>query len=63
MHSTGLRALSALALGLGLSLGSGVSFAQTFEGEDAGFAAPQGAMPASCRPIRSSCACSTTAAC
>ena len=42
MHSTGLRALSALAVGLGLSLASSASFAQAFEGEDAGFAAPQG---------------------
>lgn len=42
MHSTGLRALSALALGLGLSLVSSPSLAQFFEGEDAGFPAPEG---------------------
>jgi hypothetical protein len=42
MHSTCLRALSALAVGLGLSLGSTTGFAQSFEGEDAGFPAPEG---------------------
>ncbi len=42
MHSTGLRALAALAVGLGLSLNSSASFAQVFEGEDAGFPAPEG---------------------
>ncbi|MDF2767017.1 MAG: gnl 2, partial [Rhodospirillales bacterium] len=42
MHSTGLRALAALAVGLGLSLNSSASFAQAFEGEDAGFPAPEG---------------------
>jgi len=42
MHSTCLRALSALAVGLGLSLGSTSGFAQLFQGEDAGFAAPEG---------------------
>jgi len=42
MHSTCLRALSALAVGLGLSLGSTSGFAQSFEGEDAGFPAPEG---------------------
>ncbi|HEX6115041.1 MAG TPA: SMP-30/gluconolactonase/LRE family protein [Geminicoccaceae bacterium] len=42
MHSTGWRAPFALALGLGLSLGAAPSFAQFFEGEDAGFPAPEG---------------------
>ena len=42
MHGKSVRALSALALGLGLSLGASTSFAQLFEGEDAGFAAPEG---------------------
>ena len=35
MHSTSLRALSALALGLGLGFGAAPSLAQFFEGEDA----------------------------
>jgi gluconolactonase len=42
MHSSGLRALAALALGLGLSLVASASHAQFFEGEDAGFPAPAG---------------------
>lgn len=42
MHSTGLRALGALALGFGLSVASPASYAQFFEGEDAGFPAPEG---------------------
>jgi gluconolactonase len=42
MHGTCLRALSALAVGLGLSLGSTSGFAQSFAGEDAGFPAPEG---------------------
>ena len=42
MHSTGWRAPFALALGLDLSLGAAPSFAQFFEGEDAGFPAPEG---------------------
>jgi gluconolactonase len=42
MHSTGLRALAALAVGFGLSVAAGPSHAQTFEGTDAGFPAPEG---------------------
>ena len=42
MHSTWLRALAALAVALGLGLWAAPSFAQFFEGEDAGFPAPAG---------------------
>jgi gluconolactonase len=42
MHGTGLRALGALVLGLGLSFAATESSAQFFEGEDAGFPAPEG---------------------
>ena len=42
MHSTGSRALSALAVALGVGLGATPGFAQFFEGEDAGFPAPEG---------------------
>jgi gluconolactonase len=42
MHSTGSRALSALAVALGLGLCPTPGFAQYFEGEDAGFPAPEG---------------------
>jgi gluconolactonase len=41
MHSTGLGALTALAMGLGLSLAA-PAHAQFFEGEDPGFPAPEG---------------------
>ena len=36
MHSTGLRALPALAVALGLGLGATTSFAQLFEGDALG---------------------------
>jgi gluconolactonase len=42
MHSTGLGALTALAIGLGLSVGAAPCHAQLFEGEDPGFPAPEG---------------------
>jgi gluconolactonase len=42
MHSTGSRALSALAVVLGLGLCTTPGLAQYFEGEDAGFPAPEG---------------------
>jgi gluconolactonase len=42
MHSTGSRALSALAVAFGLGLCPAPGFAQNFEGEDAGFPAPEG---------------------
>jgi gluconolactonase len=42
MHSTGSRALVALAVALGLGLCAAPSFAQYFQGEDAGFPAPEG---------------------
>ena len=42
MHSTGSRALSALAVALGLGLCATPGFAQYFEGEEAGFPAPGG---------------------
>jgi gluconolactonase len=42
MHSGGLRALGALALGFGVSLVTSASYAQFFEGEEAGFPAPEG---------------------
>jgi gluconolactonase len=42
MHSGGLRALGALALGFGVSLATSASYAQYFEGEEAGFPAPEG---------------------
>jgi len=55
MHGKSVRALSALALGLGLSLGPSTSFAQLFEGEDAGFGAPAGdasVLPADAKLMR-----------
>jgi hypothetical protein len=52
MHSTCLRALSALAVGLGLSLGSTSGFAQLFEARMRDFPRRK-VMPASCRPIPS----------
>jgi gluconolactonase len=42
MHSGGLRALGALALGFGVSLASSASHAQYFEGQEAGFPVPEG---------------------
>ena len=42
MHSGGLRALGALALGFGVSLATSASYAQFFEGEEAGFPPPEG---------------------
>jgi gluconolactonase len=42
MHSTGSRALFALAVVFGLGLCATPGFAQYFEGEDAGFPAPEG---------------------
>jgi gluconolactonase len=42
MHSTGSRALSALAIALGFGLCATPGFAQNFEGENAGFPAPEG---------------------
>jgi gluconolactonase len=42
MHSTGVRALTALAMGFGLALSAGPSHAQMFEGKDSGFPAPEG---------------------
>jgi gluconolactonase len=42
MHSSGPRALSALAVALGLGLCAAPGFAQYFEGEEAGFPAPEG---------------------
>jgi gluconolactonase len=42
MHSTGLRALAALAVGVGLAALAAPSHAQMFEGKDAGFPAPEG---------------------
>src|ERR687891_628710 len=55
MHSTGLRALSALAVGLGLGFGAAPGYAQYFEGEDAGFPAPEGdasVLPADAKLMR-----------
>jgi gluconolactonase len=55
MHSTGLRALSALAVGLGLGFGAAPGYAQFFEGEDAGFPAPEGdasVLPADAKLMR-----------
>jgi gluconolactonase len=42
MHSTGSRTLPALAIALGLGLCAPPGVAQNFEGEDAGFPAPEG---------------------
>jgi len=42
MHRTGSRTLSALAVALGFGLCATPGFAQYFEGEDAGFPAPEG---------------------
>ncbi len=42
MHSTGLRALTAFAVGFGLAVAAAPSHAQLFEGKDAGFPAPEG---------------------
>ena len=42
MHSTGLRALTAFAIGFGLAVAAAPSHAQLFEGKDAGFPAPEG---------------------
>jgi gluconolactonase len=42
MHSTGLRALTAFAVGFGLAVAATPSDAQLFEGKDAGFPAPEG---------------------
>ena len=42
MHSTGLRALAALAVGCGLAVAAAPSHAQLFDGKDAGFPAPEG---------------------
>ena len=42
MHSTGLRALTAFAVGFGLAVAATPSHAQLFEGKDAGFPAPEG---------------------
>lgn len=42
MHDRGLRALSALAVALGVGFGATPGFAQYFEGEEAGFPAPEG---------------------
>ena len=62
MHSTGLRALAALAVGFGRGVAGAPSHAQTFEGKDAGFPAPEGdasVLPADAKLRR----CSTAAAC
>ena len=42
MHSTGLRAITAFAIGFGLAVAAAPSHAQLFEGQDAGFPAPEG---------------------
>jgi gluconolactonase len=42
MHSTGVRALTALAVGFGLAVAAAPSHAQMFEGKDSGFPAPEG---------------------